>query len=91
MHTHDRFELSGVYFVKAPQPSHKLSGVLQFLNPSYRSGPYSELFEKMNPQAYTVTPIEGQMLIFPSTMPHWVLPNDENDERISIAFNVRLN
>jgi hypothetical protein len=45
----------------------------------------------MNPQAYTVTPIEGQMLIFPSTMPHWVLPNDENDERISIAFNVRLN
>ena len=90
MHCHDRFDLSGVYFVKIPERSHTNSGALQFLNPSYRSGPYSDLFNAMNPQAFTVRPTPGKMLIFPSTMPHWVLPNDEDEDRISIAFNLRM-
>jgi len=90
IHTHDEYDLSGVYYVKVPEPSHKESGALQFLNPSYRGGPYSELFKAMNPSTFTVTPREGTMLIFPSAMPHWVLPNDENEDRISIAFNLRI-
>jgi uncharacterized protein (TIGR02466 family) len=89
IHTHNQFDLSGVYFVKVPEPSHEDSGALQFLNPGYRTGPFSELFEKMNPAHFTVRPVEGMMVIFPSPMPHWVLPNDETEDRISIAFNLR--
>ena len=90
MHTHDRYDLSGVYYAKVPEPKHKESGALQFLNPSYRGGPYSELFNAMHPTKFTVKPKEGTMLVFPSAMPHWVLPNDDSDDRMSIAFNVRL-
>jgi uncharacterized protein (TIGR02466 family) len=90
MHSHGSYDLSGVYFVRIPRPSHRLSGALQFLNPSYRYGPYSDLFQAMNPQEFTVSPVAGKMLIFPSAMPHCVLPNDEDEDRISIAFNLKL-
>ena len=33
-------------------------------------------------------PQEGMMIIFPSFLYHRVLPFDENDYRISIAFNL---
>ena len=88
MHSHGSYDLSGVYFVRIPEPSHRHSGALQFLNPSYRYG--SDLFQAMNPQEFTVNPVEGKMLIFPSSMPHCVLPNDENEDRITIAFNLKL-
>lgn len=90
IHTHERFDLSGVYYVKVPERSENNSGVIQFLNPSYRGGPYSDLFNAMNPQVFTFQPSEGRMLIFPSAMPHWVTPNREEEDRISIAFNLRL-
>jgi uncharacterized protein (TIGR02466 family) len=90
MHTHARFDLSGVYFVKIPPTDSEDSGILQFLNPSYRSGRNTDLWEKLSPQAINVKPTEGKMLVFPSSLPHWVLPNEEPEERISIAFNIRL-
>lgn len=90
IHTHDRFDLSGVYYVKVPERSKPDSGVIQFLNPSYRGGPYSDLFNAMNPQAFKIRPREGEMIVFPSAMPHWVLPNEEDEDRISLAFNARL-
>lgn len=90
IHTHDRFDLSGVYYVKVPERSRRDSGVIQFLNPSYRGGPYSDLFNAMNPQNFTMRPKPGQLIVFPSAMPHWVTPNEEGEERISLAFNLRL-
>jgi uncharacterized protein (TIGR02466 family) len=90
VHTHDSFDLSGVYFVKVPERSHLDSGCLEFLNPGYRAGPYSELYKKMHSQSFTYTPIEGRMLLFPSSMLHWVLPNGEQEDRISIACNLGL-
>ena len=90
IHTHDRFDLSGVYYAKVPERSNKDSGVIQFLNPGYRGGPYSDLFNAMNPQVFTVRPSEGKLLVFPSAMPHWVTPNNEDEDRMSIAFNLRL-
>lgn len=90
MHTHDTFDLSGVYFVKIPPTSSAASGALQFLNPSYRHGPFSKLFQAMNPPKFTFKPKEGTMVIFPATMPHWVLPNDEDEDRITLAFNLRM-
>ncbi len=88
MHTHPRFDLSGVYFVKVPPRSSEESGILQFLNPNYRGGDYSELWDKLNPPAISYPPVEGKMVIFPSSLSHWVTPNEEEAERISIAFNV---
>lgn len=89
MHTHGRFDLSGVYFVKVPAQARHDSGALEFLNSSLRGGT-SELLELILPTKFSVQPVAGKMLLFPAIMPHWVTPNDEAEDRMSIAFNVRL-
>ena len=37
----------------------------------------------------TLTPKEGMILIFPSYLRHWVYPNEEDEDRISMAFNFK--
>ena len=39
--------------------------------------------------SYTVRPEPGLMVLFPSYMPHMVLPHQGGRERVSIAFNLR--
>lgn len=36
---------------------------------------------------YSYPPLEGMFVIFPSNVPHYVMPNMTNEDRISIAFN----
>jgi len=38
----------------------------------------------------TLTPKDGMILIFPSYLRHWVYPNDEDENRISMAFNFKF-
>ena len=40
------------------------------------------------PDRMTIQPKEGGLLIFPSHLRHWVYPNQQEAERISIAFNL---
>jgi uncharacterized protein (TIGR02466 family) len=35
-------------------------------------------------------PKVGELLLFPSWLPHFVLPNTSNEERISVSFNIEL-
>ena len=35
----------------------------------------------------TYNPIRGSFFLFPAWLDHWVEPNQEDDRRISIAFN----
>ena len=37
----------------------------------------------------SVKPKAGLLMIFPSYLRHWVYPNEEESERVSIAFNIR--
>ena len=37
-----------------------------------------------------MNPEEGQLILFPAYLPHSVLPNRHNEERISISFNIML-
>ena len=41
-------------------------------------------------QRITIAPEAGQMLVFPSWVRHYVTPYHGRGERISIAFNVRM-
>lgn len=89
IHAHSGYHFSGVYYVKVPRPTKPFSGSLQFINSqASSSGPNQELWNKMFPGQHTVVPQEGRLLIFPSTLKHWVYPNAEDEDRISIAFNV---
>jgi len=42
------------------------------------------------PSKVQFRPVAGTMLIFPSFLKHWVYPNQDDEERVSIAFNARV-
>lgn len=87
LHMHPGHLLSGVYYLKVPPQA----GAIVFRDPKYAaimtgiSGdqPFSRNFE-------SVVPVEGQMLLFPSWLEHRVEENLSDQERVSIAFNVKV-
>ena len=89
-HIHTFSMLSGVYYVSAS----KHSGDLRFLNPNLFSFGYlrneSEIFKKYN--MYNCNnvfskPENSKLVIFPSHLLHYVLPNHTKKDRISLSFN----
>jgi uncharacterized protein (TIGR02466 family) len=93
-HTHPEFALSGTYYVSIPpdpiiiEPEAR-SGAFEFLDP--RANAASLLIEGAAcfNQGVIVKPKAGMLMIFPSYLRHWVYPNEEESERVSIAFNIR--
>lgn len=91
-HDHPRSLLSGVFWVKTP----KDCGGIVFESPMEFN--YSFLYEKAHPQLKELnfnnskhfSPLEGSILLFPSNLRHHVEPNQSEEDRISIAFNLFL-
>lgn len=86
-HTHqDTF--SGVIYLKAP----KKSGHLVINNPALNSLWQGTMLvskkNKFTADRIRIAPQEGNMLIWPSYLPHSVETNNHDEERISIGFNI---
>jgi len=71
--------LSGVYWVTTPEDS----GKLVLVNPAGRSDAH-----RIRVKNYGLTPTPGACIIFPSWLEHYVEPNKNSQERISISFNI---
>ena len=90
-HLHPNSSFSGVYYVKAPPNSGRLSlmdprpGVQQCMPSRKKVKLPRELWREIY-----YDPIPGRMIIFPSWMWHKVEPNKSNDIRISVSFNFIL-
>ena len=90
-HLHNGCDLSGVYYVKTP----KNSGQLAFEHPacdviSYYS--QEQKLSNMNPwnsQYWNFDPEEDWLYLFPGWLKHGVLINESQNDRISIAFNLK--
>jgi uncharacterized protein (TIGR02466 family) len=91
LHNHPGCDLSGCLWIKSTENS----GSIRFENPNY----FSQFklinhcnFETKNKISfsdfYWFKPIEGQMLLFPSEIRHCVFENKDDEDRISIAFNL---
>ena len=90
-HVHPFSLVSAVYYVNVP----KDSGRLVFENPiqqhDYVMKPDTvETFNGINSGYWNVEPEQGELIIFPSWLRHWVEPNNTNENRISIAFNLQI-
>jgi len=89
-HDHAGNTWSGCYYVKVPARVEGRSGDLEFLDPrtNVKAGgvPESPFFAN----TVSIYPREGNVLLFPSYLRHWVYPNEADEQRISIAFNARL-
>ena len=91
-HDHPSFMWSGVYYVAIPENRKERSGLIEFLDPRTNilaNAPEFASSWYFCPKV-TITPKEGVMLIFPSYLRHWVYPNEEDENRISIAFNIKF-
>lgn len=78
--------LSGVYYVKVPENS----GNLKLYDP--RGHWVTQMFDYIHFRDgisfETIIPQEDMIILFPSWLEHEVEPNESDEERISIAFNI---
>jgi len=91
VHNHSNSIISGVLWIKTPDNC----GLLKFLSPhSFTQSLLldnvdSDVAKKQNYYSgYTFNPKEGTMILFPSDLLHGVEPNESDEDRISIAFNL---
>ena len=86
-HIHPNSNLSAAYYVKAPEDC----GEFVVNNPhaiSRNIFPERENPTELNRLMAKHKVEEGDLLIFPAYLPHHVLPNESDEERIVISFNL---
>jgi uncharacterized protein (TIGR02466 family) len=91
-HIHPSSIFSGVFYVKVPEESGKLT----FINPSENIINYAfennvTSWSSKNSITWSFEPKENELYIFPSFYKHSVTPNmNKKEKRISISFNSQL-
>ena len=80
--------LSGVFYLKAPQGSGKLVIKNPGINRLWGGCHIASQKNQFTGESIRFEPIEGNLLIFPSYISQFVEPNDHDEERISISFNI---
>ena len=89
IHTHPNCYMSAAYYVKAP----KNCGRFQVENPNIaKRHAYPEIEKKneLNMEVVGIDINEGDLLLFPSYLPHKVKKNESDEDRIVISFNVDI-
>ena len=90
VHHHGRFHISGVYYIKQPSEAKNRSGMIEFINSRFDNHIFEEIGGQPFAPSLRMRPAPGEMLVFPSTLLHFVYPNETNEERISLAWNLRF-
>lgn len=93
IHNHPGSMISACMYIKVPKE--KNAGELVFDNPFQDAMNWAHFFSlpgnaqltDYNYPNWYVVPEEGKVVFFPSYLRHHVEPNENDDERISIAFN----
>ena len=79
---------SGVFYLHTPQGSGKLSIVNPGINRMWKGCELVSQKNQFTGESIRIEPIEGNIILFPSYIPHSVETNDHDEERISISFNL---
>lgn len=83
-HKHGCYDISGCYYYAANEDS----GSLFFVPPVRMSG-VSWAFDSV-PEMMSVRPKVGRLIMFPSWLEHGTSPNANDEDRISLAFNIEF-
>ncbi len=86
-HDHSGFALSGVYYASVPPEGR--SGAIEFLDPRANANAYMIEGAACFNRKFMINPKPGNLLVFPSYLTHWVQPNGDSTDRITVAFNIR--
>ena len=88
-HTHPNNYISASYYVKAP----KDCGRFSVTNPNTINRdkfPKQVNRTEFNRNVAQINVEEGDLLIFPSYLPHYVEPNKSDEDRIVVSFNIDI-
>jgi len=91
LHSHPRSFFSGVYYPKAPTNS----GNIVFKSPIVAhewaiDDSLVESYNGYNSFNYRIEPRDNIFIVFPAWLEHHVLPNESDEDRISIAINSKV-
>ena len=87
VHTHPNCFLSAAYYVKTPKNCGKFE--VENLNLARRHAyPEIENINELNCEVTSIDISAGDLLLFPSYLPHKVESNKSNEDRIVISFNI---
>jgi uncharacterized protein (TIGR02466 family) len=78
---------SGVYYVSVPKKVEGSGGAIEFLSPHKALPGKGIINAPITAEKLVIHPEAGTVLMFPSSLVHWVHPNDSDEERVTIAFN----
>lgn len=79
---------SGVFYLQAPEESGKLVLQNPAINRMWKGCALTSQKNQFTGESIRIEPIEGNILLFPSYLPHSVETNNHDEERISISFNL---
>lgn len=90
-HDHPGAFWSAAYYVNVPPAADGgVAGSIEFID--HRSAPPGQGLVK-SPymrSLHTMKPAPGTLVVFPSTLKHWVHPNTAAEERVTIAINAKV-
>lgn len=101
VHTHGNCSWSGVYYVQIDPPEQRsqhadfgaLNGATRFYSPMFPllGGAHIDMGNAYLQQAtLDVTPVEGDLVLFPSFLPHKAMPYVGDRDRIIVSFNAQI-
>ena len=79
---------SGVFYLQAPDESGKLALRNPAINRMWTGCYLASKKSEFTAESINIKPVEGNILLFPSYLPHSVETNNHDEERISISFNL---
>ena len=89
-HAHPNCSISGVFYIKCPKESGNI--VFENSNANIMSSVWESDTDKytLNTSSkWNITPQENLLLLFPAYLNHYVRPNMNKEERISLSFNIK--
>ena len=85
-HIHPSGWMSGVYYVQLPENNNEIV----FQDPRSARMMDFQRSSLIKDEYFSHYPKVGELLLFPSWLPHFVSPNTSDKNRISISFNVEI-
>ena len=79
---------SGVFYLKAPEESGKLVLQNPAINRMWNGCALTAQKNQFTGESIRIEPIEGNIILFPSYLPHSVETNNHDEARIAISFNL---
>jgi uncharacterized protein (TIGR02466 family) len=79
---------SGVFYLSTPEESGKFSLTNPAINRMWQGCSLALQKNEFTGESIKIEPVEGNIILFPSYIPHSVETNNHDKERISISFNI---